>query len=243
MRRKTKIICGIVGVLGLLFALLLEIRNPEPLQPHLSASQAPSPSSSDEETESKPLATASGAAPAVNGSESETAPHLKTYLMEHHPAAIESRIEKRDSFISRYRLLGRKKVLLSSEETHELDDILRDREQWNTYQEYLLKTDFSSQSFADEQMYRLFLLQYFESSLAQQKDSDLLEFLISFVLKDNFGQQLSMDIKKSLAYEKVKVLGFLRQQSPESLDIIRQKMPGLRHEKLLRDFFVNPSAS
>ncbi len=243
MRRKTKVMCGFVGALALLFALRMAIRNPEPLGPQLAASQAPSPSSPAHESESRTLTTPLGTAPAASVSETEPAPHLKKYLMEQHPAAIESRIEKRDNFISRYRLLGRKKVLLSSEETHELDDILRDREQWNTYQDYLLKTDFSSHSFADEQMYRLFLLQYFESSLVQQKDPDLLDFLIAFVLKDNFGPSLSMDIKKSLAYEKIKVLGFLREQSPESLDVIRQKMPGLRHEKLLRDFFARPSAS
>lgn len=243
MRRHAGVVLIVLIALSVLVALWSADRKTDHRRLDATASQL-QPIAPDTPHKSESSPDAGPPVPSVKSTQdTKKEGELKKYLMSQHPAAIETRIEKRDSFISRYRLLGRKKVLLSSEESHELDDILRDREKWNTYQEYLQKVDFRSHPVADEQMYRLFLLQYFESSVSQHQDPELLEFLMDFVLRDNFGPQLSTEVKKSLAYEKIKVLGFLSQLNPESLDLIKQRMTGLRHEKLLRDFFENPPAS
>ena len=172
--------------------------------------------------------------PKVAGAK-ENREKIKRYLLSHHPAALESSIGHRDPFLGRYRLLSKRKVLLSAEETVELDEILNDRDRRSVYLDYLSRVDFTSHAFAEEQVYRLFLLQYFESILSSQKDAEIADFMVNFVLEDNFGAELSQEMKKALAYEKIKVLNFLKENQPKSLELIQQKILGTRHEKLLRE--------
>lgn len=228
--------------ISILFALWSANKKADQQHPIVSASQQPTLEHKPEPQEVLSITTPPVPHQQVSEAK-EGQEELKKYLISQHPAAIEARIEKRDSFIGRYRLLGQRKVLLSSEETNELDAMLQDREKWGDYQKYLHRSDFAAHAVADEQMYRLFLLQYFESSLSAQKDPEIVDFLISFVLEDNFGSQLSTEVKKVVAYEKIKALGILWQQSPASLEIIKQKMIGVRHENLLRSFFDNPPAA
>lgn len=234
-----KLIVRISFGMGIAVLVLWLLTDREPgavaQRPLASASQTPSVPPSDREPTADtisgpvpPSASAKKEAPTVN---------LKSYIISQHPAAIESRLEKRDPFLGRYRLLAQKKVLLTKDETKELKVLLEDGEKRTFYRSYLESVDFSTHAAADEQMYRLFALQYLESAWRSQKEPELLEYFVEFVLQDNFYADLSVASKKTLAYEKMKVLDFLKQESPASLDIIKQRMQGLRHEKLLRNYF------
>lgn len=218
----------------LLWVVTVTFRSSDHEEARVSASQPPHPLP---KADTAPLFKDEGATPSQPKQQSDGATiKLKEYILSQHPAAIETRVDARDPFMGRYRLLGQRKVLLTSEEASELDAMLQDQEKRKLYQQYLQGIEVKAHAAADEQIYRLFLLQYLQASWIASRDPDILDFLIDFVLKDNFSQGLTLEIKKNLAYEKMKVLDFLQKHSPASLNIIQEKMPGLRHEKLLRDY-------
>ncbi len=158
---------------------------------------------------------------------------IKQYLLAEHPAEIERRIDSSDPIISRYRLLAQRKVLLNAEEKHELEDLLKDAQSWQIQWEYLEQHDFSHRTLSEEQLYRLFILQYLASSIEFAPSPEKFAQIVQLILLDNFSPELSLDAKRILAYEKIKLLEILQQQSPTTLATLRNKLPTVRHRQLL----------
>ena len=147
----------------------------------------------------------------------ESNTELSQRLQKTHPSAIQERIFVQDPIIKRVRFLTKTKVLLSQTEIRELEHIVSDPANIEKYRQ-ILKSSLSTTHFHDQQLYRLFAINFLEeglkrNSLTQRKAIN--DIINELVLSENIEQGLPTRSKKSLAYEKVKLLEMLRRVAPK----------------------------
>ena len=155
-------------------------------------------------------------------------------IKEIHPMSIDREILSQDKVMAKFRTLAKKKVIKTSRELEELEELLDSETHRNKYFELLRNPSDDWEYYHLSQMRRIFAVEYMVQRLSSPHlKEQALEDIRELLLSDPFDKLANQEIKKAVAYEKVLMIQALKKIDPQYLQVLRNEFSETRFHRLL----------
>lgn len=141
------------------------------------------------------------------------------------PGAIDYRIRKQDPAMDEILLLTRDKVLRSAADNARIAELYEAEPMLKVFAQSLAKKPGKKELYRDDLQLRMHRLEFLSKALAHGQSIDksaVIDSLKSAFIASTIEENYPLHQKKSLTYEKIKLLKLINQHDPSYVDSLRQ---------------------